>query len=162
MDGLSGNEEINDVFSFLQCEDPPCGQLEARPTPARRGHAHRRSGAISNHALSTILRPSTDEKGGSAPTSNGQGGGALVLCYLHRQCSINPKKGTHNFQDLLRQARRQYGSEDGAGQIIEWYVSIFSDGTSSSPSAASPRSQPEPGLEQEQVRARPSTTPNWI
>ena len=62
MDGLSDNEDLNNVFSFLQCEDPPCGQLEARPTPARRGHAHRRSGAISNHDLSTILRPSNDTK----------------------------------------------------------------------------------------------------
>ena len=42
--------------------------------------AHRRSDAISNHVLSTFLRPSTDGKGGSAPKSNGRGGRAPVLC----------------------------------------------------------------------------------
>ena len=58
--------QVSRATSFLQCEDPPGCQPDARHTPARRGHAHRRSGAISNHDLSTILRPSTDGIGGSA------------------------------------------------------------------------------------------------
>ena len=39
------------------------------PPTTRRGHAHRRSGAISSHDLSMILRPTPEMKGGSAPTT---------------------------------------------------------------------------------------------
>lgn len=39
------------------------------PPTTRRGHAHRRSGAISSHDLSMILKPASDMKGGSAPTT---------------------------------------------------------------------------------------------
>ncbi|MCJ1450573.1 hypothetical protein MMC28_000906 [Mycoblastus sanguinarius] len=39
------------------------------PPTTRRGHAHRRSGAISSHDLSMILKPGSDTKGGSAPTT---------------------------------------------------------------------------------------------
>ena len=39
------------------------------PPATRRGHAHRRSGAISNHDLSMILKPASEMKGGSAPTT---------------------------------------------------------------------------------------------
>lgn len=35
----------------------------------RRGHAHRRSGAISSHDVSMILKPSSQQRGGSAPTT---------------------------------------------------------------------------------------------
>ncbi|KAI9889427.1 MAG: hypothetical protein M1814_005290 [Vezdaea aestivalis] len=44
----------------------------AGPPPGRRGHAHRRSGAISCHDLSNIFQPRTPTgtaRGGSAPTS---------------------------------------------------------------------------------------------
>ena len=49
---------------------PPTSRLG--PQAGRRGHAHRRSGAISSHDVSTILRPSTDSsvpRPGSAPTT---------------------------------------------------------------------------------------------
>ena len=39
------------------------------PPTAQRGHAHRRSGAVSSHDLSMILKPPTEEKAGSAPTT---------------------------------------------------------------------------------------------
>lgn len=39
------------------------------PPTGRRGHAHRRSGAISSHDLSAILKPRHEAKGGSAPTT---------------------------------------------------------------------------------------------
>ena len=39
------------------------------PPVNRRGHAHRRSGAISSHDLSTILAPPNEPRGGSAPTT---------------------------------------------------------------------------------------------
>lgn len=42
-----------------------------KPPPPRRGHAHRRSAAISSHDLSLILKPpnSSNHRGNSAPTS---------------------------------------------------------------------------------------------
>ncbi|KAK4692005.1 hypothetical protein P7C71_g5119, partial [Lecanoromycetidae sp. Uapishka_2] len=43
--------------------------LRLGPPTTRRGHAHRRSGAISSHDVSMILKPSSDTKGGSAPTT---------------------------------------------------------------------------------------------
>ena len=49
------------------------GILPSPPTSGRRrGHAHRRSGAISNHDLSSMLKPSSEASGlrvGSAPNS---------------------------------------------------------------------------------------------
>lgn len=53
---------------------PPPPNANPRPGPpaGRRGHAHRRSGAISSHDLSTIMRPadtSTAPRGGSAPVT---------------------------------------------------------------------------------------------
>ncbi len=39
------------------------------PPTTRRGHAHRRSGAVSSHDLSMILKPPGEEKAGSAPTT---------------------------------------------------------------------------------------------
>ena len=47
---------------------PPPGNRLGPPT-TRRGHAHRRSGAISSHDLSMILKPTSEMKGGSAPTT---------------------------------------------------------------------------------------------
>ncbi|KAI4217061.1 MAG: hypothetical protein LQ351_000369 [Letrouitia transgressa] len=47
---------------------PPPGSRSAPPT-GRRSHAHRRSGAISSHDLSVVLKPSTETRGGSAPTT---------------------------------------------------------------------------------------------
>ena len=46
---------------------PPGARLG--PPTTRRGHAHRRSGAISSHDLSMILKPASEMKGGSAPTT---------------------------------------------------------------------------------------------
>ena len=54
-----GNEESS--------HPPPATRLG--PPTTRRGHAHRRSGAISSHDLSMILKPVSETKGGSAPTT---------------------------------------------------------------------------------------------
>ena len=47
----------------------PQPSIRLGPPIAQRGHAHRRSGAISSHDLSTILKPPTETKAGSAPTT---------------------------------------------------------------------------------------------
>ncbi|KAL8948492.1 MAG: hypothetical protein Q9222_005324 [Ikaeria aurantiellina] len=48
---------------------PPPPGARTGPPAGRRGHAHRRSGAISSHDVSTILKPTIETKGGSAPTT---------------------------------------------------------------------------------------------
>lgn len=47
---------------------PPPPGVRTGPPAGRRSHAHRRSGAISSHDVSTMLRP-TEIRGGSAPTT---------------------------------------------------------------------------------------------
>ena len=39
------------------------------PPASRRGHAHRRSGAVSSNDLSNVLRPANESRGGSLPTT---------------------------------------------------------------------------------------------
>ena len=169
--------------------DPPRSQLDARPTPARRGHAHRRSGAISNHDLSTILRPSPDGKGGSAPTT------PLDASFQHTPLthqsisqptttcttpSIPTTEGNSSstserlqgraveFSDVLEYIPRPLStisSETSSSMstirashsVTNSITSLVNGGTSSPPPAVSPRSRSEPALEQDQVRARPST-----
>ncbi|KAL9005582.1 MAG: hypothetical protein Q9188_001630 [Gyalolechia gomerana] len=48
---------------------PPPPGARTGPPAGRRGHAHRRSGAISSHDVSNILKPSTEVRSGSAPTT---------------------------------------------------------------------------------------------
>lgn len=47
---------------------PPSASMTA-PLTSRRGHAHRRSDAISSHDLSFMLKPSNEPRGSSAPTT---------------------------------------------------------------------------------------------
>ena len=181
--------QVSRGTSFVQCEDPPRGQLDARPTPARRGHAHRRSGAISNHDLSTILRPSTDGKGGSAPTtpldanfqytppidrSTSQPATTSTTPSIpitegkSSSTSEQLRARAVEFSDVLEYIPRPLStisSETSSSMstirashsVTNSITSLANGGISSSPPAAPPRSRPEPALEQDQVRARPST-----
>ena len=186
---LAVDGQVSHGTSFLQYEDPAHCQSDARPTPARRGHAHRRSGAISNHDLSTILRPSTDGKGGSAPTT------PLDANFQHtppmRESTSQPtttsttpsipmiegkpsstsdqfRARAVEFSDVLEYIPRPLStisSETSSSMstvrashsLTNSITSLVNSGTSSSPPAASPPSPPEPALEQDQLRARPST-----
>ncbi|KAL8871522.1 MAG: hypothetical protein Q9174_002665 [Haloplaca sp. 1 TL-2023] len=64
-------------FSGLMSTSPTKGEgslplppgARSGPPAGRRGHAHRRSGAISSHDLSNILRPASEARGGSAPST---------------------------------------------------------------------------------------------
>lgn len=48
---------------------PPPSASMTGPLTSRRGHAHRRSDAISSHDLSFMLKPSNEPRGSSAPTT---------------------------------------------------------------------------------------------
>ena len=66
---ITGPSALNTIS--MENEESSHLPLGARlgPPTTRRGHAHRRSGAISSHDLSMILKPSSEMKGGSAPTT---------------------------------------------------------------------------------------------
>jgi hypothetical protein len=51
----------------------PSNTLRPGPPAGRRGHAHRRSGAISSHDLSTIMTPPAPTRTGSAPSTPSEG-----------------------------------------------------------------------------------------
>ncbi|KAF2748735.1 hypothetical protein M011DRAFT_336435 [Sporormia fimetaria CBS 119925] len=64
---LSSSPTRGDSFA-----PPPSATLRPGPPGGRRGHAHRRSGAISSHDLSAIMRPpesGSQTKAGSAPVT---------------------------------------------------------------------------------------------
>ena len=175
--------------AFLQCEETLHPQLDVRPTPARRGHAHRRSGAISSHDLSTILRPSTDVKGGSAPTTPLDGNfqytppvdqsisqpattSTRPSMPMTEGKSLSTSEELRSraveFSDVLEYIPRPLStisSETSSSMstvrashsVTNSITSLVSGGTSSPPPAVSPRSRPGPALEQDQIRARPST-----
>lgn len=74
--GILGDGRTNGGSSALETNHKDDDELSHRPPGARlgppttrRGHAHRRSGAISSHDLSMILKPTSEMKGGSAPTT---------------------------------------------------------------------------------------------
>ncbi|KAF9739579.1 hypothetical protein PMIN06_006963 [Paraphaeosphaeria minitans] len=48
---------------------PPNNTLRPGPPAGRRGHAHRRSGAVSSHDLSSIMNPPAHPRAGSAPVT---------------------------------------------------------------------------------------------
>ena len=50
----------------------PAPPLEANPSSRRRGHAHKRSGAVSSHDLSSILSPPKEARANSLPTTPSQ------------------------------------------------------------------------------------------
>ena len=75
-DGISGGGHTNGDPSALDTtslgieeSSHPLPGTRLVPPTTRRGHAHRRSGAISSHDLSMILKPASEMKGGSAPTT---------------------------------------------------------------------------------------------
>jgi hypothetical protein len=51
----------------------PSSTLRPGPPAGRRGHAHRRSGAISSHDLTTIMNPPAPARTGSAPNTPSEG-----------------------------------------------------------------------------------------
>lgn len=52
---------------------PPNNTLRPGPPAGRRGHAHRRSGAVSSHDLSSMMNPPAHPRAGSAPVTPSEG-----------------------------------------------------------------------------------------
>ncbi|KAF2028632.1 hypothetical protein EK21DRAFT_69245 [Setomelanomma holmii] len=52
---------------------PSIAPLRPGPPAGRRGHAHRRSGAVSSHDLTSMMNPPAPARGGSAPATPSEG-----------------------------------------------------------------------------------------
>ncbi|OAL48937.1 hypothetical protein IQ07DRAFT_569083 [Pyrenochaeta sp. DS3sAY3a] len=66
---------------------PPSNALRPGPPAGRRGHAHRRSGAISSHDLSSIMNPPAPARAGSAPSTPSEGNGFVFGHSFNRSIS---------------------------------------------------------------------------
>lgn len=71
--GGDGRNAVTGLMSTSPTKGEECLPLppgaRTGPPAGRRGHAHRRSGAMSSHDVSAILKPPTEIRGGSAPTT---------------------------------------------------------------------------------------------
>ena len=90
---------------------PKLQPSRAGPPNSRRGHAHRRSGAVSNHDLSVILKPAGDRKGSySAPTTPSD---------PVKQRSFPPDFDRSISQPILASHRPETPTKDQSGTSID-------------------------------------------
>lgn len=81
-DGKSGAGSLLSTSPTKSSEPLPLPNPTLGPSAGRRGHAHRRSAAISCHDLSMVMKPQilgTSTHSGSAPTSPSDGRSALAF-----------------------------------------------------------------------------------
>ncbi|KAL8934691.1 MAG: hypothetical protein Q9211_005095 [Gyalolechia sp. 1 TL-2023] len=127
---------------------PPPPGARIGPPAGRRGHAHRRSGAISSHDVSNILKPSTEIRSGSAPTTPSdrlvQPNLPLVLDPSTSQPTTSfpfpdsPRTSHHRHPSLTAsETRPRVGFSDHV-EFIPRPLSIISSETSSSLSTIRP------------------------
>ena len=87
-------------------------QKPSGPPTTRRGHAHRRSGALSQHDLSMILKPPSDSKGGSAPTTPSDQSFQLPRPTLpETDRSLSQPNFTTSTEDVLPSSLRRANSQ---------------------------------------------------
>lgn len=84
--------------------------LRLGPPKTQRGHAHRRSGAISSHDVSMILKPSSETKGGSAPTTPSD---ALF------QCAMPPVLDRSTSQPILSATRHEPSTTGTQEDVVD-------------------------------------------
>ncbi|QSZ32116.1 hypothetical protein DSL72_001685 [Monilinia vaccinii-corymbosi] len=112
----------------LMSKSPTQGALPP-PNPGRRGHAHRRSAAVSAHDIMMILSPATPNtssipRGGSAPSSpssHGRQRDVFDLAKFARNDDASPTRATN---------RVRVGFSDNV-EVIPRPVSVISSDTSS-------------------------------
>ncbi|KAL8786900.1 MAG: hypothetical protein Q9213_002531 [Squamulea squamosa] len=93
---------------------PPPPGARTGPPAGRRGHAHRRSGAVSSHDVSAIFKPAIETKGGSAPSSPSDPFVQLSLAPSLDRSLSQPLTTTIPSQDVsLASHRRQTTSSIG-------------------------------------------------
>ena len=112
------------------------------PPAGRRGHAHRRSGAVSSHDLSNVLRPANESRGGSLPTTPSDTDNRYKFSpHLDRSSSqpqlpSSPQDGTETLNtDYTARSRVHPRARVGFSDTIEFIprpLSTISSETSSS------------------------------
>jgi hypothetical protein len=155
----------------------PDAALRPGPPAGRRGHAHRRSGAISSHDLTSIMTPPTPSRAGSAPATPSEGN-AFAFGHSFNRSVSQPSLRDHVPEDDSA-ARPPSRARVGFSDRIEYIrpLSTISSGTETSMStfrghsaanslssvvgSNSPISQPtrtgRPTLSTVEDEARPST-----
>ncbi|KAI9697765.1 MAG: hypothetical protein M1836_004441 [Candelina mexicana] len=145
-DGTDGPAALISTSPTKSESAPPSTRLG--PPAGRRGHAHRRSGAISCHDLSTIVKPidpSSFTRGGSAPTTpldidSHRAFPPFDDAEVHQQSSIAANISPDTSPDSMdtptsrrntRQLRARVGFSDKI-EFIERPLSTISSETSSS------------------------------
>ena len=127
---------------------PPPPGARAGPPAGRRGHAHRRSGAVSSHDVSAIFKPANEPRGSSAPASPSEPGVQFSLApnldrSLSQPAITVPSQGAsptvHRRQTSLSagQTRPRVGFSDHV-EFIPRPLSTISSETSSSLSTFRP------------------------
>ncbi|KAF1849473.1 uncharacterized protein K460DRAFT_91498 [Cucurbitaria berberidis CBS 394.84] len=69
---------------------PPSTTLRPGPPAGRRGHAHRRSGAISSHDLSSMMSPPAPSRSGSAPSTPSEGNNEFKFGHSFNRSTSQP------------------------------------------------------------------------
>ncbi|KAH7380428.1 hypothetical protein DE146DRAFT_295905 [Phaeosphaeria sp. MPI-PUGE-AT-0046c] len=79
---------------------PPNAALRPGPPAGRRGHAHRRSGAISSHDLTSIMNPPAPTRAGSAPSTPSEGNDFVFGHSFNRSISQPSLRDNSSEDDL--------------------------------------------------------------
>lgn len=85
---------------------PPNATLRPGPPAGRRGHAHRRSGAISSHDLTSIMNPPAPVRVGSAPSTPSEGNDFVFGHSVNRSISQPSLRDNSTEDDSARPPSR--------------------------------------------------------
>jgi hypothetical protein len=111
---------------------PPPTALRPGPPAGRRGHAHRRSGAISSHDLTSIMNPPAPARAGSAPSTPSEGNEFAFGHKFNRSVSQPSLRDNSSEDDLA--ARPPSRARVGFSDRVEYIrpLSTISSGTETS------------------------------
>ncbi|CAI6332319.1 unnamed protein product [Periconia digitata] len=99
---------------------PPPSTLRPGPPAGRRGHAHRRSGAVSSHDLTTIMNPPTGPQVGSAPVTPLEGPKFVFGHSVNKSMSQPSLRGTALQEDVESMPRPPSRARVGFSDKVEY------------------------------------------
>lgn len=116
----------------------PSNNLRPGPPAGRRGHAHRRSGAVSSHDLSSIMNPPANSKSGSAPVTPSDGPQFAFGHSVNKSMSQPSLRDASSFQEVDSSQRPPSRARVGFSDKVEYIrpLSTISSGTETSMSTA--------------------------
>lgn len=99
---------------------PPNSNLRPGPPPGRRGHAHRRSGAVSSHDLSSIMNPPAPSRTGSAPVTPSEGNQFAFGHSVNKSMSQPSLRDASSLQDADNAQRPPSRARVGFSDRVEY------------------------------------------